>query len=268
MQSIAADEGPVLIRALANIAETFRVVARLSPRGMIDEADGLAMIATGIPYPLFNPAFVTRPLADPTTLAARLRGFYARAGVAGLLLAAGDDGRNAEPLARAAGLLPGDPIPGMLLCPIPAPPPTPPGLAIRVVRDPETLRVYNDTVARGYGMPRAMLALFDDPATLTIPDLTFYLGFLGGVPVATALRASSHRIAGVYNVATLPAYRRRGLGAALSWRAAADGRAEGCVASFLQSSEMGLPVYERMGYRRVVDYRTWTIADPPPTPGA
>ena len=50
-----------------------------------------------------------------------------------------------------------------------------------------------------------------------------------------------------------------GSGAALTWRAAADGRAEGCLASALQSSEEGFPVYRRMGYRHVTDYQTWVI---------
>ncbi len=43
------------------------------------------------------------------------------------------------------------------------------------------------------------------------------------------------------------------------WRAAADGRAEGCLASALQASAEGFPVYARMGYRHVADYRTWVI---------
>jgi predicted GNAT family acetyltransferase len=80
------------------------------------------------------------------------------------------------------------------------------------------------------------------------------------VPVATAMRFSSHRIAGVFNVSTIPEYRRRGIGEAMTWRAAVDGLAEGCIASALQASEMGLPIYQRMGYRQVLTYQVWLPA--------
>jgi predicted acetyltransferase len=73
------------------------------------------------------------------------------------------------------------------------------------------------------------------------------------------LRYTSHRIAGVHNVSTLPEFRGRGLGEAMTWHAALDGRAEGCIASALQASAMGFPIYERMGYRHVVSYETWDV---------
>jgi GNAT superfamily N-acetyltransferase len=247
-------------RAVANVAEAFRRLTRHDPRGVIEEADGLTTIATSIPYPLFNSAFLDRPVADAAALAGRVRAFYARAGHPGLLLA--EDAaavERAAPLIAAATMTPGDPIPLMLLAPIPDAPPPPAGLDIRLVADPDTLRTYNDTVAAAFGMPRDWLAILDDPATLHLHDFVFYLGYLDGAPVATAMRFTSHRIAGVYNVGTLPDYRRRGLGAALTWRAAADGRAEGCLASALQSSAEGFPVYARLGYRHVADYQTWII---------
>lgn len=260
MSCMNAADRDLQARAAANVAEALRRIARHHPHGVIEEADGLTTIATGIPYPLFNPAFLDRPAADPDRLAARVRGFYARAGIPGLLLA-GDAAAvaRAAPLVAAAGLTPGDPIPGMLLAPIPEPPPAPAGLAIRRVADPDTLRIYNDTLAAGYGIPRDWLAIFDTPDTLDLHDFAFYLGTRDGVPVATSMCCTSRRIAGIYNVATLPAYRGRGYGTALTWRAAADGRVAGCLASALQSSAEGFPVYRRMGYRHVADYQTWVI---------
>ena len=99
--------------------------------------------------------------------------------------------------------------------------------------------------------------MLETAALLEVPDLTHYLGFVDGVPAATAMRFASHRIAGVFNVSTVPEYRGRGVGAALTWRAALDGRADGCLASALQASELGLSVYRRMGYREVMTYQIW-----------
>jgi predicted GNAT family acetyltransferase len=77
------------------------------------------------------------------------------------------------------------------------------------------------------------------------------------------MRFASHGIAGVYNVSTIPSRRRRGIGAAITCRAALDGVAEGCDASTLQASVLGDPVYRRMGYRAALTYHTW----PPPVAG-
>ncbi|MGH2634422.1 MAG: GNAT family N-acetyltransferase, partial [Tepidiformaceae bacterium] len=64
-------------------------------------------------------------------------------------------------------------------------------------------------------------------------------------------------LAGVYNVATVPALRRRGIGAAMTWHAIRRGHALGCSVAILQSSEMGLHVYEQMGFRHIGAYRTF-----------
>ena len=84
-----------------------------------------------------------------------------------------------------------------------------------------------------------------------------YTGFLDGEPVATSALFMSNHVAGVYNVATQDAYRRRGLGAAMTWQAVHDGANAGCLLASLQASEMGRPVYERMGFRTVTSYKTY-----------
>jgi len=64
-------------------------------------------------------------------------------------------------------------------------------------------------------------------------------------------------VAGVYNVATLESHRRRGIGEAMTWRSVSRGRETGCVVATLQASELGKPVYERMGFRVVAPYKTF-----------
>jgi predicted acetyltransferase len=67
--------------------------------------------------------------------------------------------------------------------------------------------------------------------------------------------------AGIYNVATLPSHRKRGYGEAMTWRAVAGGAAAGCDVAILQASQMGRPIYERMGFRLVAPYRTFHRPD-------
>jgi GNAT superfamily N-acetyltransferase len=54
---------------------------------------------------------------------------------------------------------------------------------------------------------------------------------------------------GVYYVATHPRHRGRGLATRLMTAALLEARERGCGTSTLQSSPMGYPVYERLGYR-------------------
>jgi predicted GNAT family acetyltransferase len=70
--------------------------------------------------------------------------------------------------------------------------------------------------------------------------------------VTTGFGVRTGNTIGVYNIATLEMARRRGYGAAMTARVVADGAADGCDVAILQASEMGRPIYERLGFRTVI----------------
>jgi ribosomal protein S18 acetylase RimI-like enzyme len=76
--------------------------------------------------------------------------------------------------------------------------------------------------------------------------------------VGTALAIRSERASGVYSVGTLPAARRLGVGAALTWAAVVAGREWGYDTVVLQSSAMGFSLYEAMGFRTVTPYTVFS----------
>lgn len=249
----------LLSRCHANFREFYRTLALATPRGSYEEADGLALISTGLPLADVNLAIATRLPADPGDAVARAVAYYRRRKHPWKLYSPHDVAAALRPPAEAMGLNPSHAEPGMLLVPIQRTNhrPAPAGLTVRIVSDQASLAAFRDTASGPLETtPDVIRALFD-LSILEVPDLTLDLGEIDGRPVATAARFTSHRIAGVFVVAILPEFRRRGIGEHMTWRAALGGREEGCLASYLQSWEMGYRVYQRMGYRHVVDYATW-----------
>ena len=97
-------------------------------------------------------------------------------------------------------------------------------------------------VVRFYEMAAAFLLQDDCP-------LALYLGYLDGEPVATAEATLAGGVAGLYNISTLPAVRRRGIGSAMTLRPLHDARAAGCATAVLQAAPAGVSIYERVGFR-------------------
>ena len=124
------------------------------------------------------------------------------------------------------------------------------GIEVRVVADESAVVDYGRVVALANDDPgereRAPL-LFHD-ATILAPHITAFVAYMGTEPVAGAMTLVSHRVAGVFYVATVPQARRRGLGDALTRIAARAGFEMGADAAWLGASEMGASLYQRIGF--------------------
>jgi ribosomal protein S18 acetylase RimI-like enzyme len=68
-------------------------------------------------------------------------------------------------------------------------------------------------------------------------------------------------VGGLYNIATLAGWRRRGFGAAMTAAAIRSAKTAGMRRLELQSSDDGRGVYERAGFRQV---GWWTEHQPAP----
>ncbi len=237
--------------------ELFALVGANVPGALVRRSGGVVLVITGLPFLLFNQVVVE----DDTATEAGIADAVARARTRGspfvVNLRAGTDDRLLEVIGRV-GVVPLSEdswLPGMALRPVP-------GRAATDGSDHEIRRVSDDagiedhirTATAGFEMPELVVRSVVGPALVRRPEIALYVGYANGEPVSSGLGIRTGRTIGVYNISTLAPFRRRGYGAAMTARVAADGAAAGCDVAILQASDMGRPVYERMGYRTVVEY--------------
>jgi GNAT superfamily N-acetyltransferase len=240
----------------ANFLAAIRLMAELAPGGVVDSFGPLTVAITGLPGAFFNATWVLEPVD-----AATLDGAVQRLRSTGLpfVVHVRSDLPDVEAVASATGLT----DEGALPCFAIEPGPIPSALADLEIRrvtandwDP-----FVEVTAAGFGMPRELVDKLYAPSMLDRPDVRAYLGHVSGQPVATSMSVRTGSTLGVYSVATIPDARGHGYGTALTWELLRDAE-PGWDVAVLQASEMGRPIYERMGFQLVREFRE-LIGRPP-----
>ena len=138
--------------------------------------------------------------------------------------------------------------------------PVPDNTKITRVESAGEMRVWAKTFTLGYELPEDWEApLLDTMLASLHGSMQSFLAWIGDQPVAASTVFYSAGVAGIYNVATLKAWRGKGLGAAVTLQPLLDARAKGVRAGILQSSELGYQVYQRLGFKELcrMNYYTW-----------
>ncbi len=147
--------------------------------------------------------------------------------------------------------------PALVLEPAPETLPPPPSeLTIRRVRDDAGLEDFFSISRTGRRYVPSVEAVRD-------PNVGVLVGYVDGQAVATARLSGHGEVADIMGIVTRPEHRRRGYATAMTWAAVGAGRGMGCSAFLLTATEMGYPVYVKMGFVRVCTMRTY---EPPEVP--
>ncbi|HUY76995.1 MAG TPA: GNAT family N-acetyltransferase [Ktedonobacterales bacterium] len=254
----AAD--PTLAAALeANFTQQYTYF-RKAPQATVCDDDTITWVASGIPIAEYNA--VTRlhlPSGTPQdTLDATITATIAAFGARGLSFTwwIGPTTRPPDLALRllAHGLTHLGEGPGMAvdLDTLPAHVPTPEGLTIAPVDDDAALEAWVRMAGAGYGEPedvlQARLAVHTSLGLAPGLPLRRYLARLDGQPVAMSAYFLAAGVVGVYEVATLPAARRQGIGAAITLAPLLAARKLGYHVGVLESSPMGVGVYTSLGF--------------------
>jgi GNAT superfamily N-acetyltransferase len=213
------------------------------------EHEDIGLFAGGVPGPDFNYVQVFGPL-DPERVFALAEEFFGASGGYSVAVEVGP-AQPTEDALRACGWLMVEEEPALVLPRLPpAPPLPPPGLDIRLVVDEAG---FADFMAVAH-TPAHFLPT---PAVALDPAVALHVGYVDGRAVATSRLVCLETIAEITGVVTVPEYRRRGYGTALTWAAVMEGARRGCTVATLTASEMGYPVYVKMGFVPVCTYRTY-----------
>ena len=87
---------------------------------------------------------------------------------------------------------------------------------------------------------------------------TGYVGYLGGTPVTSTAIVIEAGVIGIYAVGTLPGHQRRGYAETILRHAVDRARAESSLDRLvLQSSQAGLPLYMKLGFRKVTEFQVF-----------
>jgi ribosomal protein S18 acetylase RimI-like enzyme len=245
------------------------------PAGRRAEREGVVLTCWGSFGAALNKVAVVRP-APPLARIRQLADefFGPDSGGFGIVVEADAD-HAVEAELCAAGWEVFEDEPALVLPFIPTAPPLPAGLEVRPIRDAEGRRDLVRVCAEGFGAPTAeggtelppdaFDSLAPSLACARDPEVALLVGYLDRKPVASAELFMVGPIAGITGVATVPAYRRRGLGTALTWEALREGAARGCTCATLGALGASFDLYRKMGFIHVCNHRAYR---PLPNPAA
>ena len=120
----------------------------------------------------------------------------------------------------------------------------------------EDLEAYMDPLSVGFGISENEQLMIGFKKFVTdllefIPKNSpsgLFLGYVDDKPVTTSMGYISAGVMGIYNIATIPEYRKRGYGRLMTADLIIKSINAELRGSILQSSDMGKRVYEKLGF--------------------
>ncbi|MEP7216096.1 MAG: GNAT family N-acetyltransferase [Anaerolineaceae bacterium] len=151
--------------------------------------------------------------------------------------------------------------PALLLHPLPAQLSQPRGFHARLVKTHEDAQAYSRLESEEQE-DQAFQTLMAETA-MRMPGCQLLLGVSDGVPVSRSMAITTGEMVGVHNVYVPPSLRRRGFATGITAAAISAGREAGATAACLEATQLGLPVYLKMGFRQLGEYIVMGKGAPP-----
>jgi len=247
--------------AASALAGTWQHLLPAVPGGWVLRDGGVLGGVSGVPVPTLNGVWAERLDPDPATVAVLLDRVAATGLPHCLQLRPGYSPALAE-LATMRGMISQEEDNPLMVMENPARLGRAQHIAALEIRQlhPDEAELHATVAAAGFETGEEPFRQLVTPGALRLPGMRCYLGEADGRPVTTGIGVTLGAFVGIFNVATPPAQRRHGYGAAVTARAVTDGLAAGAAWSWLQSSPPGYRVYESLGFQTLESWHTWLSA--------
>lgn len=264
------DDGLGQLGHLNHIEFSRELTRSTGNEGVILEEGGLVLHAAANPFPvLFNGVWRVDPGLPADRVIARADAFFAERHRGYSLILRDEDAEDDDlrAIVEGAGMHAVLRSPEMLRRSRVDERPLPPGVELRWVEDRPTFDDFvaiSDAAYATQGLPvGTLLESIVALRAFTVPHVHTVVAYLDGDPVAAAQTILSHSIAGVFWVGTIEGARGTGLGDAVTRAVTNCAFDQGARAVSLQASNMGEPIYRRMGYETLYHYTTFARFEPP-----
>ena len=234
-----------------------------SPGSFLQREKDMILFSSGLPVAMFNG--VLGPQLSSKMISKRVDAVMMQFKEIGLpmtwVLGPSSAPKNLKEALLGQGLIEGDVMPGMAIDLDEVEPlPKPAGLNVKQVIDARSLGICSQAVSDGFEFPKETNHGYRD-LLLRVglsPAHLWFLGLFEGRPVATSIMILHENVAAIYCVATLPEFRGRGIGTAITREPLQAAKDAGYRVAVLEASAKGLPVYEKIGFKELCRFRSFT----------
>ena len=252
-----------LVESLDQFITIWRLIGRPFPQVDATDRPGLAISWPNTRFPFYNSLFLTEQLTDARVLQDRVQeaAAYMRARPYGGLFVVCLDNlsrsakENLAAILARAKFVQAIPMTGMAGDILPMEAPGHPALRFVRISDESTIQALGELNCVAYGVPiETSLSLVKEP-TLWHQHAYGFVAYEGDNPVSTATAIISEGCVFLFLVATAPDARRKGYGEAVTRHALQRAHeATGIRRTVLHATELGYPVYLRLGYHPTVKF--------------
>jgi len=248
-----------------NLRSAMSAFSRSTERGDLRDLGPACVSNSGLDFSVFNAMVLSEPVeqAEFARLLDEAARFFheCRVGWSCWLDEAMVTGRGTPParMLEMRGLLWTAEHEGMAAHRMGAAPAQMPVLEVRPVANEAAREDFWRICAEVFLLPYATARGIYGSARVWEGVLRGWVGYEQGRPMCIAIANADAGSVGLYSVATLPAWRRRGFGEAITRHALEDAWARsGFSASILQATPAGLSLYRRMGYQTRSRVTVWS----------
>lgn len=242
-------------RCAAGLHAHWRAQCGYVTGGEVAEHGGLLAALTNLPDQTLNVAFAPGPVARPAEALDWFEELFRSRGFKPAIEVRVGRQPEVERLLAERGYAVVVRRPAMALHPVAVAEAAAPRVRVRRVADDADLAAFHAIQGEVFDLAPGIAEEFLPRRAVETPGIAFLLAWHDDVPCATASVSVSEHGAGIVGVGTLPAYRRRGIGRAVT---AAAIRAAGDVdLAWLYPSPVARRLYEGLGFRALDDTQVW-----------